>query len=367
MYKLRSWDEIVEIFYNGLVASFPDQKFTTNSNMYKVMYPIMEEVQRIEERQMAYLDRNNYLKAEGVDLDVYFYDRNFPRRKQSKSKGVWTTINSISGVSVLAGTMKFSDNKNNTFVNLNDFIVDSTGKAVVEIECEQYGKSGNVEANTINTIKTPVSGVVSGTNLDALQGGEDLESDVDYRFRWETTKNSKSFWNTDGIYNAINEVAGVKSCRVIENDSDLPITVGGLEMPSRSRRYYVDGGSNLDIAKAIFYKTDRAIKETGTEEVKVKDIQGDDRTVKFSRPNYVKIYTSIKIDGFIDTTETQKIINKYITDSKISQKLTSFAVVEIIRHSVDATGVINLEISFSRDNVNFETSLELEVFEKAVI
>ena len=89
--------------------------------------------------------------------------------------------------------------------------------------------------------------------------------------------------------------------------------------------------------------------------------------MKFSRPNYVKIYTSIKIDGFIDTTETQKIINKYITDSKISQKLTSFAVVEIIRHSVDATGVINLEISFSRDNVNFETSLELEVFEKAVI
>ena len=367
MYKLRSWDEITELFYNGLVASFPEQKFTTDSNMYKIMYPIMAEVQRIEERQMSYLDRNNYLKAEGDDLDVYFFDRNFPRRKQSKSKGVWTTINSIPGVSVLAGAIKFSDNKNNTFVNLNDFTIDSTGRADVNIECEQYGSSGNVEANTINTIKTPISGIVSGTNLNALSGGIDLESDADYRFRWETTRNSKSFWNTDGIYNAINEVPQVKSCRVKENDSDFPITVGGMEMPSMSRRYYVDGGSNLDIANAIFLKTDRAVQETGTEIVKVIDIQGDERTIKFSRPNYVKIYTSIKLDGTIDTTETQKMINKYITDSKISQKLTSFAVVETIRHSLDVTGVTNLEVSFSRDNLNFDTSLELQVFEKAVV
>ena len=367
MYKLRSWDEITELFYNGLVGSFPEQKFTTDSNMYKIMYPIMAEVQRSEERQMSYLDRNNYLKAEGNNLDVYFFDKNFPRRKQSKAKGLWTTINSIAGVSVLAGTIKFSDNKNNTFVNLNDFTIDSTGKAEVQIECEQYGSTGNVESNTINTIKTPVSGIVSGTNLNAFSGGVDLESDVDYRSRWETTRNSKSYWNTDGIYNAINEVPGVKSCRVKENDSDNDITVGGMVMPSRSRRYYVDGGANIDIANAIFLKTDRSILETGTESVTIKDVQEDGRIVKFSRPNYVKIYAAIKLDGFIDTTETQKIINKYITDSKISQKLTSFAVVEIIRHSVDATGVINLEISFSRDNVNFETSLELEVFEKAVI
>lgn len=366
MKKMRTWQEIEQLFSDNLIANFPNQKFTTESNMYKIMAPIMEEVQRIEQEMVSYVDRNNYLKAEGVDLDLYFSNRNFLRRQSSKSSGIWTTINSVAGTSALKGEVKFEDEKGNTFVNIEPFTVASNGKAEIKIESEEYGVETNSPKKTVNTIKTPVVGLISGTNLLDLKGGEDKETDYEYRFRWEETRNSNSFWNADGIISEINKVNGVKSCKVLENDTDSNVTVGGSIMPSRSRRYYVDGGSSLDIAEAIYRKTDRAIEETGTETATVHDTQGDERVVKFSRPTPVKTYFKIIIDGTISTNEANKIITKYIEDSRINEMLSSFNVVETIRHSIDVGSVINLEIHFSRDNSNFFSKLQMDEFEKAV-
>lgn len=367
MFKLRSWEQIENLFANTLIAQYPELKFTSESNMYKVLLPVMEEVKRIEERQQSNLEKNNYLKAEGNDLDIILQNRNFPRKKQSKSKGFWKTTNSIPNTSALVGEVKFEDNKGNTFVNTESFTVDETGTAIIPIEAENYGKDSNVKANTINNIKTPISGLISGTNEKDTEGGADKETDVEYRFRWETTRNSGSYWNTDGIYSEINLVNGVKSCKVLENDKDIPVSVGGLEMPSRSRRYYVDGGADIDIANAIFRKTDRAIEETGGVTVTIKDVQGTDRTVIFSRPTYVNVKYKIILDGSISTNQANAIIEEYIQNSRINENLTSFAVVEKIRHSIDVSGVTNLEVHFSRNNSTYFSSLKMDVFEKAVV
>lgn len=367
MFKLRTWQEIENLFADKLIASYPDLKFTTESNMYKIMLPVMEEVQRIEQRQQSYLDKNNYLKAEGNDLDLILQNRQFPRKQMSKSKGFWKTINSTPNTSALAGEVKFEDNKGNTYVNTANFTVDSTGTAIIPIECEEFGKDGNVPANTITTIKTPIFGLISGSNEKATEGGADKETDVEYRYRWETTRNAGSFWNTDGIYAEINLVNGVKSCRVLENDKDTDVTVGGMVMPSRSRRYYVDGGADIDIANAIFRKTDRAIKETGITTVTIKDTQNDDRTVIFSRPTFVNVKYKIILEGSISTNQANAVIEEYISNSRINENLTTFAVVEQIKKSVDVSNVINLEVHFSRDDTNYFSSLKMDVFEKAVI
>ncbi|MGL6023780.1 MAG: baseplate J/gp47 family protein [Cetobacterium sp.] len=367
MFKLRTWEEIETLYANSLIASYPDLKFTTESNMYKIMLPIMEEFQRYEQMIQSWIDKNNYLKAEGNDLDIYLFEKDFPRRKQSISKGFWTTRNSKPNTSALAYTIKFESNKGKTFVNSEPFTVDENGFAVIPIEAENIGSIYNIPVETINKIKTPVIGLISGTNEVPTTGGADLESDFEYRRRWERTRNAGSYWNTDGIFAEINNVNGVISSKVIENDSDNNITVGGVVMPSRSRRYYVDGGADIDIGKAIFKKTDRAIEETGDITVLVKDIQGDEREVKFSRPNYVKIKYKIVLDGYISTSDANKMIEKYIKDSSINKSLTSFEVVEQIRHSLNVTEVINLEVQFSRDNINYFSYLKLDVFEKGVI
>lgn len=367
MFKVREFPEIETSFYNALVEQFPDIKWGTESNAYKIMYPIMREIQLAEERQQSYIDKNNYLKAEGQDLDLLLQNRDFPRRQASKAKGYWKTINSIPGTSALAGEVKFEDEQGTTFVNIESFTVDDDGIAEVSIECEEVGETGNVKEGSINRIKTPIRGLVSGTNERALEGGTDVEKDVDYRWRWIRTKNNTAFWNTEGIRMAILEVNGVKSCTVLENDSDDIIFVNSTPMPSRSRRYYVDGGAEADIAKAIYLKTDRAIQETGEIEVKVLDSQNEERTIKFSRPNYVKIYSKIIIDGSIDTTAAYKLIDDYIENSVIGDSLSSFDAVEIIRHSIGINQVRNLEVHFSKDESNYFSYLKLESFEKGVI
>lgn len=367
MFKLRTWEEIENLFASRLIANYPNLKFTTESNMYKIMLPIMEEVQRIEERQQSYIDKNNYRKAEGYDLDLYLNDKNFPRKNESKSKGFLITKNSIPNTSALAYTIKFDDNRGHTFVNTEPFAVDSTGYAKFAIEAEEYGKASNVEAGKITAIRTPIVGLLTVSNEEPTTGGSDRENDFEYRLRWEKTKNADSFWNTDGIASEINAVNGVISCKVLENATDKDINVGGMIMPSCSRRYYVDGGASIDIANAIFKKTDRALRETGTEHVKIKDTQGEERDVYFSRPTYVKVYHKIVLDGYVNTTEVIPVIEDYIKKSHINQTLTSFTLVPEVRESVDTSEVINLEVHFSRDNVNFFSSLKMDVFEKAVL
>lgn len=367
MFKIREFSEIETSFYNALVEQFPGIKWGTESNAYKIMYPIMREIQLAEERQQSYIDKNNYLKAEGQDLDLLLQNRDFPRRQASKSKGYWETINSIPGTSALAGEVKFEDDQGVTFVNIESFTVNDNGVAEILIECEEVGEIGNAKENTINRIKTPIRGLVSGTNKRTFEGGTDTETDTEYRWRWERTKNSTAFWNTEGIRMAIMEVNGVKSCKVLENDEDYDIEIDGSLMPSRSRRYYVDGGAEADIAKAIYLKTDRAIKETGKIEIGVLDTQNEERIVKFSRPKYIKIYSKIIVEGSIDTTAAYQLIDEYIKESVIGSNLSSFDVVEIIRHTIGVNQVKNLEVHFSKDNTNFFSYLKLEDFEKGVV
>lgn len=367
MFKLREFEEITKEFYNNLIEVFPNLRWGTESNAYKIMYLIMREVQRIEERQQSYIDKNNYLKAEGQDLDLLLNGRQFPRNKASKAKGYWKTINSIPGTSALARTIKFEDEKGNTFLNTEPFTIDDTGTAEFSIECEEAGEQGNVKAGTINRIKTPIRGLVSGENVRDLSGGTNLESDYDYRIRWERNRGGEAYWNSDGIEIALLNVSGVKSAKVIENDDDDEIEIGGKIMPSRSRRYYVYGGAEEDIAKAIYKKTDRAIKETGDITVTVLDRQGDKREIRFSRPVEIKISHKIVLEGYVDTELVTSFVKNYINESPINHLFTSFQIVEKIRHSIDTSQVKNLEIHFSKDGENYFSSLQIDKSEKGVI
>jgi hypothetical protein len=49
------------------------------------------------------------------------------------------------------------------------------------------GPSGNVGANLLNNLSTPVAGVSAVTNLSALNGGVDQETDTALRARWKAT------------------------------------------------------------------------------------------------------------------------------------------------------------------------------------
>lgn len=369
MLKFNTYEEVVKEFSDSLISNNVIEEFSPRTNAYKILHPVMLAVTRLESMFSSFIDANSIFKAEGNDLDELLSDPSydFKRRKNSKAKGFWETKNSVYGTYVEKGRIKFTDAKGITYVNTTSLAIDVNGYGQCEIECEEYGVTGNKEPGEINRIKTPISGIISGSNPTAVGGGAELETDYEYRTRWFKTSNNKSYWNTDGIVAQLLRVPGVTSARVLENDGDTDKTVDGTVMPSRSRRYYVLGGAPQDIAEAIFIKTDRAIKETGSEEVFVKDTQNEFRVVKFSRPKEVPIMYKIQVEGEVDTSLVSSLVAEYIKESEIAAKLSNYQFLKTYQSFIDDKELTNLEITFSRDNTNYLTNLQIEDFEKAKV
>ena len=69
----------------------------------------------------------------------------------------------------------------------------------VPVQAAVAGPSGNVQANALNQLMTPVAEVSSATNLAALTGGADQETDNQLQTRWVTTA-FKSMSGTESMF-----------------------------------------------------------------------------------------------------------------------------------------------------------------------
>ena len=331
--------------------------------------PFLLAVNRLWERIADIIDADSIFKATGNDLDLVLSGNfNFPRKQEATAIGKWKTEDSTTGTVIVAGDLTFRADNNATFTNTTGGTVDASGVLEVEIECDTAGSIGNVEAGEITGIITPVAGIVTGINESATEGGQDQETDINYRNRFVYGR-YQSYWNTDGIYSAIIEVSGVTSARVIENDSNsaLNIGIGQPIMPPKSRRYYIEGGEARDLAIAIYNKTDRAIEETGTVSVEVTDIQGDTRLVKFSRPNTISLDYTYDIDGTVDETALKSAIEEYVASAGIGAKISNFNAKNYIENIVDLSNLNDLIITFRRTgDANLVSSIQLELYENAI-
>jgi len=77
----------------------------------------------------------------------------------------------------------------------DEVVIDDTGTATVRVTAVEAGTGGNVPANTITVISTPIPGVASVTNPEPSYGGEDEEADEDFRKRYFDEISNKA---TDG-------------------------------------------------------------------------------------------------------------------------------------------------------------------------
>jgi hypothetical protein len=79
----------------------------------------------------------------------------------------------------------------------------------------------------------------------------------------------------------------VLSCHVYENTGDV---VNGDGLPPKSIEAVVQGGTDSAIAAALWAAKPAGIETFGTTSQVVTDIQGNNQTVNFSRPEQVELY-----------------------------------------------------------------------------
>ena len=350
MYKVQTFEEALETWRNSAREQFgEDFNVSNTSNWYRLVgLPVsllcVEKSQNIKDLE----DRMSIYKATGTDLDDILSNFRFSRKQSSKATGTWTTSNSTPNTVVSIGALTVERATDGiTYKNTNAVTINSLGVGVFEIECETSGTIGNCDIGEIDKITTPVSGISSGSNTDTLADGQDQETDLEYLSRYLEASSTEAYWNLDGIYSELLAVDGVTSAYVNCNRENVVDSNGWLP---HSRIYVVDGGTDKDIAEAIYRKTDRAIAENGTEEVTVTDIQGIERIVKFYRSKTQIVDFKVTVlPERINITNIVATIKSYIGNIGIGGLITQTNAIESVRSAgyLTGTGIQSLEVRFA--------------------
>lgn len=356
----------VKTIMSGLFGN--DLAGDTTGALYKIYYAITQVLfsDVYEPLEKAITTDNDIYTCSGNAMDR-LYSQNFIIRKaESKAKGKWITTDSTPGTNISAMQLKIQVNDNLTFVNTNNVTINSQGIGEFEIECEQFGSIGNVEINTINTVKTPIAGLGTGTNTEALYGGADLETDYEYRKRYLKLRGAITGLTKSDLEREVLEVAGVLDVSSEENDTENnKVLDNGLTLERKSWVLFVNGGASVDIAKAISLKCNYSIPMYGDIEEQVySEIRDKYETIKFFRAKGVKVYFKIEYVGVVDLNEVRRIVRENLIDPSIKRFISSYQIDRELRTQIDDTQLKQIKFLFSINEWgSFEEEMQLKVDE----
>ena len=149
-----------------------------------------------------------------------------------------------------------------TFYLVNPLELDYGGVGFGIVQCTEFGAIGNVQLGSITEIINPDANVLMITHENIETIGEDGEADADLRKRFDIAIEGSSSGTALAIRGAVMRVNGVKSCVVVENDTDG--SVNGI--PPHCFETFVHAPETLsdEIASAIFSKKPIGIMAHGT-------------------------------------------------------------------------------------------------------
>lgn len=221
------------------------------------------------------------------------------------------------------------DNEGNEFYLLDSvsITIPTTGDNLYNFRAAEKGK---VET-TINTITTPVTvfaGITSVNNpLSATTIGTEEETDELLKIRRRKSVAISASGYLDSIEAAISNVEGVTDVIVEENDTDAT-DINGI--PAKSIWVIVEGGSDSDIAQAIWAKKSSGSGMYGDENVYITRSRNRTKLIKFDRvtPQDLYIRFSITFSGVYD----QDFIKRSIVQNVLWTIRGDASADEIIAH-----------------------------------
>lgn len=148
-------------------------------------------------------------------------------------------------------------------------------------------------AGSLTTIVNPVSGLAAVVNpLDAVLG-TNQETDAALRLRRLLNLSAQGKSPVAAVAAAISKVSGVFSVQVFENPGDV---VDGAGRPPHSLEAVVLGGTDSDVATAIWQSKAAGIQTAGSSTQNVTDPStAVVYPTKFTRPTSVPIYISVTL------------------------------------------------------------------------
>lgn len=173
-------------------------------------------------------------------------------------------------------------------------------------------EAGEVRANagTLTVIADPIVGFNSVTNPAEAVLGLAEEKDADLRLRYFQTLGQAGSRTLPALLARVRAVAGVTYVQVFENDTDD--VVDG--MPPHSVEVLVLGGTDADVAQAIYDVKADGVQAYGTTEVPVVDSQGESHTIGLTRPTDVDLEIVVNLTAVAGAFAGATAVKQALTD-----------------------------------------------------
>ena len=271
--------------------------------------------------QLAYNSRSP-LTAVGAALDALLKLNGIARKVASYST-CQVTLNGTAGTTIVNGVV--ADQAGYKWDLPTPVTIPASGSIIVTATCET---AGAISAD-IGTITAMDSGITAGwlgvTNAVVAVPGQPIEQDSTVRARQAISTELPSITMLAGTQAAVAAVAGVKRYNILENYTSSVDTYGN---PPHSVTCVVEGGTDLDVATAIFNNRGIGPLTNGTTSVIITDpTTGASMQISFMRPTYINIYATLGIHplvGYTSVTGTviQAAIAAYLNSLQIGESLT---------------------------------------------
>ncbi len=222
----------------------------------------------------------------------------FITREPATPTVVTATLTGATGTVIPIGSFAQASD-GSIFASLSAVTIPIGGSISVDFAAVVYGPVA-CPAHALNTVYLAIPGWDSVDNpADGIPG-----SNEETRLEFEQRRAATVEGNAVGILGAIrgsvlNNVPGIIDAYTAENSTGSPLTIGGVSLAAHSLYVSVVGGSDTDVADAIWRKKAPGCDYTGTTSITVYDttypLPYPSYTVKFTRAASVPIYFAVSI------------------------------------------------------------------------
>lgn len=242
-----------------------------------------------------------------------------------------------------------------SFHTYESYLIGEDGTVEGVVHCEEAGTIGNVALGKIDTIVNSDMNVESIEHLSVEVYGEEIESDMDLRARFNLTVGGAGSATVASISGAIARVPLVDGVAVIENDTNE--TVNGI--PPHSFQCYVLSPESQDtlVAEAIFSKKPLGIKSHGDIDVEIMDDSGVKHIISFSRTIQVDVHVRVEIttNSYFESDGIKQIkdqISFYINTLKNGNTVYMSSIYGYIYKAAGVVNVPSLTLSTNGSTYN---------------
>lgn len=248
-----------------------------------------------KDSEILYLaNQMNPLTAEGVFQDalgqIYFITRH-PEIKSTAT----IRCTGLTGTVITVGAQIRSSFDNTLWQSIESGAIGDEGYADVVFECTTSGPI-SASANTLTKIVTIISGWDTATNPESATVGQNEETQGAFETRRYQSVALNSRSAASAVFARVSSLNDVIAVCVRENKKDKTVITDGVSLAPHSIYVSAVGGTNEEIAQAIYNSISSGCDYNGNTTVQITNINtGAIEQVTFDRPESLPIGVKIVV------------------------------------------------------------------------